>query len=316
MEEWGGRIIGRFTGKKDGPLVFLVGGIHGNEPAGVDAIRQFFSVIDKAAEDDDSFHWCGTIIGLKGNIKALEKQVRFIDADLNRGWTSDVLAACFDVEDDSHIRSEETERMELWHTILTEIDRVRPSHLCLLDLHTTSAGGAVFSIPGEDSTKLAVGIGAPLVLGLLDDLSGTFLEFFCSSNVGLPVQAVAYEGGLHSDPQSVNRCLSAMFAMCRLVGADCHQVLQEAVAPCHAGLQAPPSPVVKVVYTHKIQDATCWKMVPGFRNFSPVSKGDLLAKYNNDPVFAPMDGYLLMPLYQAQGTDGFFIVIPDNVSSK
>lgn len=297
-------------------MVFLVGGMHGNEPAGVDAVRQFFSALGEAAENNASFHWCGTIIGLKGNTKALEKQVRYIDTDLNRGWTSDVLTVRSDVEDDGHTNSEETERRELLDTIQSEIDRVRPSQVCLLDLHTTSAGGAVFTIPGEDSINLAVDMGAPVVLGLLDDLSGTFLAFFSSSNLGLPVRAVAYEGGLHSDSQSVIRCFSAILALCRLVGADSYGMLTEEVAPCHAGLQTPPSPVVKVVYTHKIEDATSWKMVPGFRNFSRVRKGDLLAEYKNESVFAPVDGYLLMPLYQAQGTDGFFIVLPDVFSSN
>ena len=49
-------------------------------------------------------------------------------------------------------------------------------------------------------------------------------------------------------------------------------------------------------------------MKPGFKNFQAVTKGELLARYDDQDVKAEADGMILMPLYQAQGNDGFFIV--------
>jgi succinylglutamate desuccinylase len=38
-----------------------------------------------------------------------------------------------------------------------------------------------------------------------------------------------------------------------------------------------------------------------------VAAGTLLARDDGGEIRAPFDGLLLMPLYQAQGSDGFFL---------
>jgi succinylglutamate desuccinylase len=45
----------------------------------------------------------------------------------------------------------------------------------------------------------------------------------------------------------------------------------------------------------------------GYRNFGTVRRGELLAYDNKGPVLAPIDGLILLPLYQGQGDDGFFV---------
>ena len=49
-------------------------------------------------------------------------------------------------------------------------------------------------------------------------------------------------------------------------------------------------------------------MLPGFRSFQRVEEGQLLAYELQNRVIAPHDGRLLMPLYQPQGDEGFFLV--------
>jgi succinylglutamate desuccinylase len=51
-------------------------------------------------------------------------------------------------------------------------------------------------------------------------------------------------------------------------------------------------------------------MLPGFRNFDPVREGQLLARSGPQlarEVRAPWSGTLIMPRYQGQGLDGFFL---------
>jgi succinylglutamate desuccinylase len=62
------------------------------------------------------------------------------------------------------------------------------------------------------------------------------------------------------------------------------------------------------VYSFKIDNADEWMMLPGFQHFTPVSEGQLLAIYQGQEILAPVSGYILMPLYQKQGSDGFFLV--------
>jgi succinylglutamate desuccinylase len=49
-------------------------------------------------------------------------------------------------------------------------------------------------------------------------------------------------------------------------------------------------------------------MLPGFKNFDAIEKNQILAKNKHGDILAPYSGYILMPLYQKQGEDGFFII--------
>jgi succinylglutamate desuccinylase len=49
-----------------------------------------------------------------------------------------------------------------------------------------------------------------------------------------------------------------------------------------------------------------FRMVPGFANIHRAVAGTLLAHDARGEIRAPFDGFVLLALYQAQGTDGFF----------
>ena len=68
-----------------------------------------------------------------------------------------------------------------------------------------------------------------------------------------------------------------------------------------------------MVKRHAIQPVEGFEMLPGFKNFQKVKKGELIAKDKNGDIFSPANGRILMPLYQKQGEDGFFIIKEINV---
>lgn len=49
-------------------------------------------------------------------------------------------------------------------------------------------------------------------------------------------------------------------------------------------------------------------MNPGYENFQPLKKGEIIAHDRNGAIVVPMDGLMFLPLYQHSGDDGFFIV--------
>ena len=57
-----------------------------------------------------------------------------------------------------------------------------------------------------------------------------------------------------------------------------------------------------------IREGDDFVMEPGFTNFQPVERGQTLARDRRGPILARESGQILMPLYQKQGTDGFFLV--------
>jgi succinylglutamate desuccinylase len=75
------RVIGRF-GTPPGPRLICLGGLHGNEPAGVLALRRVFRTLH-----DRTPPFNGHIVGIAGNIGALKAGRRFLKRDLNRGWS-------------------------------------------------------------------------------------------------------------------------------------------------------------------------------------------------------------------------------------
>jgi hypothetical protein len=61
-------------------------------------------------------------------------------------------------------------------------------------------------------------------------------------------------------------------------------------------------------HRHPVGPGDAFRMEPGFVNFQPVRTGQLLARDRGGEIRSPSRGRVLMPLYQAQGEDGFFLV--------
>ena len=82
------RIIGRHTGYEKGPLIICFGGMHGNEPAGIQALSIMFEMLEVEPITNPNFLFCGRLLGLRGNLKAIKSGQRFLVKDLNRQWTN------------------------------------------------------------------------------------------------------------------------------------------------------------------------------------------------------------------------------------
>ena len=63
-----------------------------------------------------------------------------------------------------------------------------------------------------------------------------------------------------------------------------------------------------VKYIHKIKLGDDFLMNPNMQNFEKIEKGEIIANAKNGPIKSPYNGYLLMPLYQEQGEEGFYII--------
>jgi succinylglutamate desuccinylase len=71
-------LIASIRGSLPGPTLIILGGIHGNEPAGVLAAERVWLRMQKRRA---ALH--GEVVLLRGNTRALEQRVRYINADLN-----------------------------------------------------------------------------------------------------------------------------------------------------------------------------------------------------------------------------------------
>jgi succinylglutamate desuccinylase len=64
--------------------------------------------------------------------------------------------------------------------------------------------------------------------------------------------------------------------------------------------------VMEVVSRHAITPEERFVMEPGFMNLARVRGRRLLARDRKGPIHAPKDGFVILPLYQGQGGEGFF----------
>lgn len=304
------RIIGKFIGKQPGALVIATGAVHGNERAGVQALEDAFRMLEQVSPAI----FRGSFIGLIGNRQAYLSQARFIERDLNRIWTArhfrDIRKAGAD-----HVQGEDREMLELYEVIHEAIHTLRPERLFLLDLHTTSATGGIFCIPADENQSLqwAKALLAPVILNLFDQVEGTLLRFTTAGHFSEEIPAekvcgVAFESGQHDDPLSAGRSLTAVINTLHFAGCLGAHTLR---SPHEAVLQrsfAELPRVTRLVHAHHITSGDRFKMQPGYVNFQQVKSGELLATDAHGDILAPFDSRILMPLYQPQGSDGFFLV--------
>ncbi|MCA9243429.1 MAG: succinylglutamate desuccinylase/aspartoacylase family protein [Phycisphaerales bacterium] len=297
------RVIGRYGGDTLGPTLVCITGLHGNEPAGVAAATR---VLDYLHKHKPALR--GEFVALRGNLTALSRRERYIDRDLNRQWTQERLAALA-APGDAPQSVEDREQIALNAAISREIEHA-PGRFFLLDVHTTSSVSAPFVILHDSlrNRAFARALCAPLVLGLEESLEGTITDHF-SERGGV---CAAFECGRHDDAVSVELGEAALWLGIRaadMLDAGDIPHIAEMRARIHAAASGVP-PVVEVLARHALERGDAYVMRPGFRNFDIVRRGQALGLHNGHDVAAAADSRVFMPLYQALGTEAFFLVQP------
>jgi len=293
------REIGQAGDSGRGPKMVILGGIHGNEPAGVQAANRVLARIER-----DRVKLDGEAIFLAGNLTALRGHARFIDLDLNRQWIPDRMAR---LRENGENRSvEDREQRDLLEALRAAVADA-PGEVYFLDLHTSSADGSPFVTVGDTlrNRRFAARLPLPLILGLEEQVDGALLEYL--NNFGFVTMGV--EGGQHDDAAAVDHHEAVIWLSLVSAGivkperiADLDH-FREQLLRASRGVPR----VVEVRRRHGLHAGCAFRMEPGFSNFDPVERGQLLARDNGDSVHSPESGLLLLPLYQGQGDDGFFI---------
>jgi hypothetical protein len=294
------RLIGSYRGKAGGPTIVITGGIHGNEPAGVFALKRVFEWLEKTGPD---FH--GNLFGISGNLSALEKGVRYDRFDLNRVWTHEQLAGLGDNKVLS-VSDELTQQKEIYNLIRDIIEK-EEGPFYFFDLHTTS-GETVPFITVNDSLlnrKFTSQFPVPLILGIEEFLDGPLLSYINE----LGYIAFGFEGGQHDSAKAYQYCRS--FIHLALVFAGCisrqEGLFDEHFNTLRQNMGFPPR-FYEIFFRHEIKPGEHFKMRPGFKNFEKIRKGTHLADTKNGPLYAARSAHIFMPLYQGKGDDGYFLI--------
>jgi len=305
--ERGARVIDQMRGASPGPTLIVVGGVHGNEPAGVNAARRVIERLRAAGTP-----LAGEVVALAGNVRALAAGRRYLARDLNRQWTADRVASARAARErlepaDASAEGdpEAIELAELADELDRAIARARgPVHA--LDLHTTSAEGIPFAVVGQSAAHRAFAGAFPLpgIVGLEEQLDGVLTSYLGR----LGCVALAVEGGQHESAAA----LSSLEAVV-LLGLAAAGLVAPGELPGHAAARdlldrgrGDLPHLIEVVSRHEVRPEHGFRMEPGFANIQRTGAGTLLARDGAGEIRAPFDGLVLLPLYQPQGSDGFF----------
>ncbi len=295
------RVLGRVRGLRPGPTLVGLAALHGNERAGLKALRSVLVALESRREAIS-----GEFVAMAGNLTALAAGKRYIDRDLNRVWSSermDVLRRTGTVDGSV----EEREQLEILRT-LEEVVELARGPMYVLDLHTTSGGGGAFSTFGDTlpNRDFAAHIPVPMVLGLEELIEGTLQGFLGYHGV----VAVIFESGQHDEEAAVLRAEAATWISVGSAGLLPERLLPE-VTTARKVLRRETRGLPEALemrYRHGITPADAFRMKPGFRNFQPVTRGQVVASDVRGKVRMPGSGRILMPLYQEQGEEGFFLI--------
>jgi hypothetical protein len=294
------RIIGHIKGKVEGPTLIFVGGMHGNEPAGVTALTKVLKALDP---QKDNFK--GNVYAIAGNLPALQQEVRYQNKDLNRLWTQKNLD-CIENGEDVPKNPEFKELRDI-HLTLKNILENEKGPFYFFDLHTTSSQTVPFITVNDSllNRRYTSQYPVPIILGIEEFLEGALLSYINE----LGYIAFGFEGGQHEDPAAIENHVSFIYLSLVFCGSIPKDVIAfdkhfKRLSKNTKGLQT----FYEILNKYEIQPLENFKMEPGFKNFQTIDKRQHLATSNGKPIFADRDSQIFMPLYQGKGNDGFFII--------
>ncbi len=291
------RLLGYYSCGLPGPLVLAVGGIHGNEPNGPRAIRAFVNMLHTQQPLIS-----GTFLGLLGNIRASTEHQRYIDKDLNRcfipGYVTAANATLL-----GHEADELREIAQILHRLRHDFEDV-----CFVDCHTTSAQTIPYLSLNVHPLSIQLANRFPLnnVIGLQRSIPGCLTEY-CNA---LDFRGFTFEAGQHVSAAAYSNQVAMLWLMLVYSGAlSKHDLKTFRHYEKLLGVETPKHKrSFRLLSHYRIKDGEGFVMRPGFRNFDYVPAKAHLADNRYGPILSPAAGYLLMPLYQKQGSDGFFLL--------
>lgn len=296
------RILGSYSQGRPGPLLICTVGLHGNEWAGVQALQLLLAMLEDELVANPSFEFFGKLVAIAGNIPALKVKQRYVNCDLNRIWNQR------NFENPGN-EVEFGEMVKVKQVIDDLILEWGGENIYLFDLHTTTAEGGIFLLPTleEQSISIAKTMHAPIIIGLVEKLNGTMVKYYAEKQ-DADITALVFEAGQHDDPLSVNRTIAAVINCIRTIGAVAPDDIENRFEQLLIDYARDLPVMARFLHGHHIAPDDGFVMTPGYKNFDPISKGQVLAHDRYGPIESGFTGMILMPLYQNKGDDGFFII--------
>ncbi len=271
-----------------GPVVGLMGMLHGNEPAGT-GLWRFAKELGRPARGE-----VHVILGHPDAVAARPGGVRYIQDDLNRMFLDDaeLIAAGVDLAGPDYRR-----KVEL-------MEAVAPLDV-LVDIHTTSQPSAPFAIgytANPEARRLSQALPAILVDGLHQFIRGTACQWLLDRGKA----AITVEVGSHLEPTGPDRAFRVAHRI-----LDELDMLPQGRFPEMASKVTPGRRIV--VGHHVPTVGREFRYARHFENFDRLEPGEIIGEDENQIYRTPTidNPVIFMPAAEAtlrdgSNTDAFF----------
>ncbi|MCI5635020.1 MAG: succinylglutamate desuccinylase/aspartoacylase family protein [Alphaproteobacteria bacterium] len=263
-----------FKGKNDGLHLLILGGVHGNETAGIKACQKIISELNSQKIKLEK--GVLTLVPIC-NPLAFQNDVRSMDENLNRVMKI-------------HQNPQSYEQR-----LANEICPLIFQNRMLLDLHSTHCQGdvpfAFCDYADEYNTPLLNALdvdyvleGWPEMYAAQDEISDFSTEgyaHFCGNS------GTTLECGYHKEPMAENIAYNAVISALKVYGMISGNVIAKP-QKTHIKMQN---------YVIKKQAG---KLCRNYKHLDAVSAGENIAVYDTGKIlYAPADGYILLPNHSA-----------------
>lgn len=288
------RVLFDIKGQNKGPTIVFFGGIHGNEPAGIFALETVLSKLETKNVG-------GSIYAISGNLKALKEGKRYINKDLNRLWTQKDIDALLQSRS---LVSEHHEQLEIYN-LIHEILLKNKGPFYFIDLHTTSSKTLPFITINDAiiNRKFSEQFPVPIVLGIEEYLQGPLLSYINT----LGYVSLGFESGQHNSKNAISNCVAFINLVLKQTKVVPHLDFDKNYKTLKIAAQSIDK-FFEIAYLHRIENIDSFDILPAFKSFERIKKGELIAKHNNKEITARYSGRIFMPLYQKNGNEGFFLI--------
>ncbi len=247
----------RIQGQTEGPTSVILGGVHGNEVCGVEAIDTILPNLNI----EHGTLWIG-----KANLRAIDQNVRSVDANLNRMFVDDEFLSQADKEGYEYRRAQEIK------PILQEAG-------ALLDVHASFTPGArPFAICEPNAKDIVSKLPVDLVVSGFDEVEPGGTDYYMNK---LGKVGICVECGYLGDPAATGIAIDSIKSFLAVRGHI------DQGTPTYG--QAQEFIRMYKLYKTKVN----FNLDHDFEDFEDVSEGQYLGTDGDEAVQAEQNGIIV-----------------------
>jgi succinylglutamate desuccinylase len=259
-------------GKELGPTSIILAGVHGNETCGIQAFQEILPSL----KIDKGDVWFGY-----GNPKAIEKNLRFTEANLNRLFKLDTELS------EEEKRSYEYGRAQAIKKYLNKAE-------VLLDIHASNTlDSPPFVICEPNASEIAHQLPFELVVSGFDKIQPGGTDYYMNR---IGKTGISIECGYIGDRESTKKAIKSIFAFLRFQG--------------HISMETSSQKQKKLaVYQLYRTQSSAFTLAQTFSDFQEIAKGETIAMDDNLEITAPKDSLILFARNRSKiGEEGFILI--------